>query len=31
MHDLSLMNEFGSGTVIVIEPEGLGLEERLGL
>jgi hypothetical protein len=29
MHDLSLMDEFGSGTVIIIKPEGLGLEGGL--
>jgi hypothetical protein len=30
MHDLSLLDEFGSSTVIVVEPEGLGLEEGSG-
>ena len=30
MHDLSLLDEFGSSTVIVVEPEGFGLEEGLG-
>lgn len=30
MHNLPLMNEFGSSTVVVVEPEGLGLEEILG-
>lgn len=31
MHNLSLVDEFGSGTVVVVEPEGLGLEMGLDL
>lgn len=31
MHNLSLVDELGSSTVVVVEPEGLGLERWLDL